>query len=666
MNITKIKQLSVLFSLVILSGCTTNGYKYSVPKSNLQESPQSTINEPPQSNSEQVVESSSLTYLETLKLDANKQQNNNDELSISSKQKLTVATEKLKLIDFIHQSFGLLGLNYVVDDKVNNINSNVTLNAQEQISKRAFYKLVKGLLKKQGADLTYNEGVYYVHLNQLTRGSSFVVGVGSSIAQVPNVDEKILQIVPLQFGVNINIERTINQLTSAKVGADLDNNTLFIEGMQAQILQALELVNMMDKPANRGKYIAFQTLTYIDADEFAANTVKLLNNEGIPTSLGQPSQTNVVLTPFKQVGGVAIFASTKAFVERVAFWAKTLDVPPQGVQNHYFIYRPKFARAADLGTSLKPLFGGGTTTVGNSNRDTKSAIGGQASTNSVKSDGLNMVVDERANVLVFETTGTKYQRIMPLIKQLDTLPRQVILEATIAEVTLTDEFKYGVEYNLASGNFGFSTEGGLGIADIAGAGISWAGSLNKVNMRAFQTNNLVNVLSNPTLLVRDGTSASITVGNEIPITTSVDQNDETNVVRTNVNRTQTGLTLNVTPTINTEGVVTMVIAQKISNAGTDNGNGQIILNREINTEVVANSGQTIIIGGLISENVSNGDSKVPLLGDIPFLGNLFKSKSDKKEKTELVILMTPKIITDERQWYEIKKNFQSGLENVTF
>ena len=90
-----------------------------------------------------------------------------------------------------------------------------------------------------------------------------------------------------------------------------------------------------------------------------------------------------------------------------------------------------------------------------------------------------------------------------------------------------------------------------------------------------------------------------------------------------------------------------------------------ILKRDLKTEVVANSGQTIIIGGLVSENASEGDSKVPFFGDIPVLA-IYLSLKVTKKRAELIILVTPKIITDEQQWYEIKKNFQSGLENVTF
>ena len=656
--------------LMCLSGCTSVQQQYKVPKSKLAED---TI----KANNAEVVESNqsgtskpqAMTYLNSLSIKSENTEVNQDELSISQKETISVTTENIRLMDFIHESFATLGVSYVVDDGVNSLNGSITLDTNMELSKRDYYRLVKSLLEQNGAQISYNEGVYYIHPQALLANQLFTVGVGGSVADVPQTQGKVLQIVPLQFGSNINIERMLNQLTQTKVSSDLRRNTLFVEGLRAQVLQAVDLISMLDQPANRGKYVAFQPLVYTPAEQFAEDVVRLLEAESIPASVTQLTEKNVILIPFTRIGGVAVFASSKAFAERVAFWASKLDIAPEGTDSRYFIYRPKLARAAELGASIAPLFGGTMSSqeVGNDNRDTRSAVAAKVNVdNSVANNELKLVIDERANLLIFETTGAKYQAILPLIERLDTLPRQVILEATIAEVTLTDEFKFGVEFGLTEGEGTFSTQGGLGFSTIAGGSLTFSNAINNINARALRTNSLVNVLSNPTLLVRDGISATIVVGNEIPITTSVDTNDETNVVRTNIERIQTGLTLSVTPTINTEGVVTLAIDQRISTVGQGSGANLTILNREISTEVVANRGQPIIIGGLVSENNSEGDSKVPWLGDIPVLGNLFRSKSDMAEKTELIILVTPKIITDEQQWYEIRKNMQSGLENVTF
>lgn len=153
------------------------------------------------------------------------------------------------------------------------------------------------------------------------------------------------------------------------------------------------------------------------------------------------------------------------------------------------------------------------------------------------------------------------------------------------------------------------------------------------------------------------------MGNEIPITTGVISNplQGSTVERTNIERRQTGLTLDVTPTINSQGIIIMEINLQMINA-----DGEILLNREVSTEVVAASGQTVILAGLISGEGGSDGSKVPVVGDIPLVGNLFKSQSESSSKTELVILVTPKIINDGNQWGDIKNKFRKGLENIEF
>ncbi|MCJ8267933.1 MAG: hypothetical protein MJK04_00850 [Psychrosphaera sp.] len=254
-----------------------------------------------------------------------------------------------------------------------------------------------------------------------------------------------------------------------------------------------------------------------------------------------------------------------------------------------------------------------------------------------------------------------------MIKRMDTLPKQVILEATIAEVTLTGGFKHGVEFAMKNGDFGYSS----GFNPFTtGLGAAWstvdsAGSvLDSASINLEESDNLINILSNPTLLVRDGVTATITVGDEIPLTTgtiSDPLNGNNPLQRNTVERRQTGLILTVTPTINSQGIIIMEIMLSMTNA-----DGQNLLNREVSTEVVANSGQTVILAGLISEKTTNEGTKIPFFGDIPVLGNLFKSAKESTTKTELVILVTPRIINDGNQWGDIKNKFRKGLENVEF
>ena len=599
-----------------------------------------------------------------------------DEAYFKNKKKFTVAFDKLKVVDFIHQVFGnTLKVNYVVEQKITTIVKPITLNINKSLTDKELYKTTKQLLDENGVNIRLKDGIFYLHAFE-AKSQSAVVQVGRSISSVPQTTGTILQIIPLKYGVNFSMERTLMQLVKAKVSPDANQSALFVEGSREQVVQVIELIQLLDRPAHQGKNIGFIELNYISTSDFISTVSELLLSEGIPADVDNKARRNIAMVPLEQIGAIAIFASEIDFLNRVEFWAKKLDQPPKGDTKQYFIYRPKFARAEDIGSSLAPLFGGlgaQKNSAGNTNRDTKSSVANKRGTQSkpkarngeaIGDEDVKIVIDSRANFVIVHATGSSYQNILPLIKNLDVMPKQILLEVTIAEVTLRDEFEFGVEFFLESGKYSFSTQGVMGLNDIAGGLFRAAGSVNTLQAKAIERNSLVNILSNPTLLVRDGATANITVGDEIPIVTSTDSNDNTEVVRENVERRQTGLNLSVVPTINTNGVVIMQITQSISNQIV--GNDQGILNRDLSTEVVANSGKTILLGGLVSENKYNIDKGVPFLSDIPLLGYLFKGTIQTTEKTELVVLVTPKVIFDTNQWDSIKTNFEQGLEMLSY
>jgi general secretion pathway protein D len=262
----------------------------------------------------------------------------------------------------------------------------------------------------------------------------------------------------------------------------------------------------------------------------------------------------------------------------------------------------------------------------------------------------------------------RYQTLLPMIKRLDVPPKQILLEAMIAEVTLSGEFAYGVEFAFSSGEFSGGTLGNLGLPD-GGLALNWVGNLtDQVRLKLSATNSLVNVLSNPTLVVRDGVEATISVGSDIP-TVGATASDPLQSDRqiTQVLYRKTGLDLRIRPTINAEGVVVMEIDQSISNTvpGASAVDGApVFFERAITTEVVARSGESILLAGLISESQNENSSGVPGLSKIPGLGYLFRSDSKSKERTELVVLITPRVIEDPRQWNDIRIGMQGALENL--
>ncbi len=279
-----------------------------------------------------------------------------------------------------------------------------------------------------------------------------------------------------------------------------------------------------------------------------------------------------------------------------------------------------------------------------------------------------MAVDLRSNALIFNTTGSRYQALLPMIRRLDTAPRQVLVEVTIAEVLLTDEFALGVEFALEAGDVSLGTTGGLGLPD-GGGFISVIGSDGAIRAQLSASNRLIHVLSNPSLLVRDGVSASISVGNDIPtIGATFFDPIQSDTQITTVQYRKTGVNLTVRPTLNAQGLVVMEIDTEISNVvegGSEVQGTPAIFERSLSTEVVARSGETILLGGLIAENKTETVAKVPGLGDIPWLGRLFQSSTQSTERTELVIMITPWVIDETTRWDGILNRLDSALRYLS-
>jgi general secretion pathway protein D len=581
----------------------------------------------------------------------------------------------MPLTQFLHYAFGeLLGVNYLVADGLTNLEAPITLNLQESVSSRRLYTVAAELLEGRDIGVTFRDEVFYLHpLDRQGKGDVFI-GLGARAEDVPDVPGPIMQIVPLNYGVTPSIERTIRDLVDAQVVGDPTQGALFITGERFEILRVLDVVGLMDRPSQRGRYVGMVSLTYIGVEEFIDQVVELLSVEGVPAAVGSNLNSSVSLVSLESIGAVAVFAASRQLLGRVDYWVRQLDKPAQGAERRYYIYTPRYARADEIGLSLVPLLRGasvaGDTTPAQA-RDTRSALPGasarstvdsalstrrtdsrdsgrvQQSSVSVKSEDLTMAVDMRSNALIFNTTGT---------------------EATIAEVLLTDEFAMGVEFALESGEVSLGTTGGLGLPD-GGGFISVVGNDGAIRAQLSASNRLVNVLSNPSLVVRDGASASISVGNDIPTVgaTFFDPiQSETQI--TTVQYRKTGVKLTVTPNLNAQGLVVMEIDQEISNTvegGSEVEGTPAIFERSLSTEVVARSGETILLGGLISENRSETVAKVPGLGDIPWLGRLFRSETETTERTELVVMITPRVLDESTRWDGILNRLDSALRHLS-
>ncbi|TYC60289.1 type II secretion system protein GspD [Zoogloea oleivorans] len=286
---------------------------------------------------------------------------------------------------------------------------------------------------------------------------------------------------------------------------------------------------------------------------------------------------------------------------------------------------------------------------------------------------IRVVSDNNNNALLIHAPKRDYKRIEAALRQLDITPNQVLIEASIVEVTLTDETKYGLQWYFQGGvgRSGWSGVGVLsnsttGAIDAAQQGFSYTvtnplGAVRAV-LNAMADKQLVNVISSPSVMVLDNQTASIQVGDQQPIRSSTTLTDG-GVSTSSIQYKDTGVLLSVIPSVNAGNLITMQINQSISDVGSvDSATGQrTFLQRMIASKVAVRSGETIVLGGLIRDNKGDGKQGIPLLQDIPVLGALFSTTTLSKTRTELLVMITPKVVRTEQDVREVGAELKSKM-----
>jgi len=300
---------------------------------------------------------------------------------------------------------------------------------------------------------------------------------------------------------------------------------------------------------------------------------------------------------------------------------------------------------------------------------------------------VRIVADDVTNSLVVLATKRDYQLILDVVKRLDVVPRQVMLEVTIAEITLTKDLSFGIRYALAEGNLlgtlpvkddifhnrppGLPVGGLLGSATRVPEGQAFAVISDRdhfqIFLNALQSRTNVKMLSAPHIIAADNREAHILVGDSIPILTSTAASTVTTQFST-VNAIQyrdTGKILTILPQVNSKGLVNMQIRQEVSAVGATafgNTNSPSFSTREAETTVVVQDGEGVVIGGIIDDQITHERRGVPFMMDIPFLGVAFRSDSDMTKRTELILLITPYVIRNRDEARNVTEDFSSRIE----
>jgi len=576
----------------------------------------------------------------------------------------------------------ILKVPYSVDPQ---IQGKVTLKTSTGLRKQDVIAALETALKVNGAVIVLADNVYNVV--PATEAQKRIDGFelsGSARSRAPGYG---IEIVPLRHIAVAEMQKILEPIspTGGVASVDAQRNLLFLAGTSQERSAMLDTIRLFDVDYLKGMSYAIIRPDHVEAATLAQELTRVFQSTGGSFA----SMLRFVSLP--RINTLLVVTPRSAQLQAVQKWVDKLDVPPRGAGRGVYYYRMQNAKADDVARSLAAVFGSAVTTDAGPDapQDTNpnevppsgapgsvppSAPGPQQSGGSQANNGSNLqiAVDGANNALIIRASASEYAALERFLKEIDIAPDQVLIEVTIAEVTLNDSLKFGVEWFFKNTD---DQKYSLGralkpAATLPGFNFTYTIPDVEVALSALGTITDVQVISAPKLLTLDNKAASLQFGDQVPIITQsatgiTNANDSTIV--NSVQFRDTGIVLKVTPRISKGGTVFVDVNQEVSSAiptTTSGIDSPTIQQRKISSTVAVQDGDSIALGGMIRQSDTHSDSGVPVLKDIPLVGNLFSSTSNQGARTELLIFLRPRIIRNAAAAREMTDQLKRGLRGL--
>ena len=498
-----------------------------------------------------------------------------------------------------------------------------------------------------------------------------IIGPDSS---AETVNSQVMQITPLTYvstetavealGPLLAPEGSVSQLGS--------RDLLMITASDFLLQRANELLMLIDADPFSNQGIHLYQLSNANAPEVAEELVEILE-------LIEGASPAYQVRGIERINAILVTAPASRGFEEISRWVEILDADSQEQVEQLFMYKVKNLDALELAETLSTVFeeeddpltppniGRSDTlnivdTLAAEASQTATAETGQVplTTGGTSANGavsanltVKIVADEATNSLLIRSTARDYRQLLTTISQLDVVPLQVMVNAVIAQITLTDDTRFGVDWSRVAGNTlnPISSNTTTDFAPNLNGLMFTRGFIDgsarvDATLEAIAQNNEVRLLARPSLTVGNNQEGEIQIGAEVPVEAG-ESISAGGLSTTNIQYRDTGIGLLITPQINEDGVVNLIINQtlrSVDNSASGINNNPVFNNQEITTTVVVKNGDNIVLGGLIQTDTEALNTGVPLLNRVPGLGNLFSYQQDNQERRELFIVLRPEVI----------------------
>jgi len=560
-----------------------------------------------------------------------------------------------------------LDVSIVIDPTIDSKVSIRTSSARP-LSDEDIWPLIRLLTRDAGVVVNRVGNVY--NARKITSALPAEIATPDTLGQ--GTASRILQITPLTFISTESAVQVIEPLLApdGEVRTLVGNGTLAISASESQLQRINELLFLVDADPFQNQGIHLYQL-------FNANAVEVADELSEILLLIEGSTPAYQVKGIERINGILVTAPASRGFEEISRWLQILDSDGQEQVEQLFHYQVNNLSAVELAETLSEVFEDGDddalaianrgNDVENNTLDSVGLVNGVSvvTTNTVVSANLSVkiVADEATNSLLIRSTARDYRQLLTTINQLDAVPLQVMINAVIAQITLSEATKFGVDWSRIAADSQvdpISTNASTGFVPQLGGLLftkSFIDGASQVDatLEAIAINNDVQLLARPSLTVANNQEGDIQIGSQVPVEQGQSLGNA-GVSTTNIIYRDTGIVLSITPQINNDGIVNLIIRQELSSVdggATGVNNNPVFNNQEINTTVVVRNGENVVLGGLIQTETENLNTGVPGLNRVPLLGRLFSYQQETVERRELFIVLRPEIIN---------LNSETGLE----
>lgn len=584
----------------------------------------------------------------------------------------------------------------------------VTFRTVKPIAMKDLLPTLEMLLRQNGAAVVREENIYKILPVAAVRGSVSPQLGGSNL---PLPQGFGVVVVPLKYVGAQEMLRLLEPFAPENtVRIDPIRNLVIFAGNQRELKHLIDTVEMFDVDWLAGYSLGIFPIKSADVKAIVGDLDKVFG-----AGAASPLAGIVRVIPIERMNALVVVTTQPRYLEMARTWIERIDqIGTTSGGTRFFVYQVRNGKAENLAQLIGDLFSTRRTTTtapslapGARPTEIRSAPFGQTTppgqtttttvtpspasatfqlpggvTGGTTANEVRVIADKDTNSLLILATPGDYEVITNALRQLDVVRRQVLVEVLLAEVTLTDELRFGIDWfirtrNNTSGTLNFGglpTTGGLPsrtgtVPPFTGLQlINLTGNEVRAVLNTFGTEGKTRILASPQIMVLDNEKAEIKVGDRISVQTQSQTGVSTGTgVLNSFQYLETGILLAVTPRINSGGMVTLEINQEVSqpgSPGTAANPNPDVSTRNAKTSVVVANGESIVLGGLIRENTLRDSSGLPLISKIPVLGALFGQQGLKNDRTELILMVTPRIVSDPYQARDATEELRRRLPSL--